>query len=590
MTSNMQNPDRRQLTMEQAALLERHGCTCPDWNRVRISPDTDLRLIRFCRFYGDVSIGSLLRGAEASEGLYNAVIADCNIGDNVYINNVGGRLYGLNIGSRVRIDNVGRIEAEPGASFGIGTEVSALDETGSRHVAIFPGITSQIATLAAHRPRWAEQTLAGIIEPLLDKIPVLTIGDGAVICDTRRIHNVCIGNGVVINGASNLKDGSIINNSHSSRGFAYIGQDVDAEHFIIEDACVDSGVLLRNCYVGQGVQLEKRFTAHDSLFFANSSCECGEACAILAGPYTVTMHKSSLLIGGQYSFFNAGSGTNSSNHKYKLGPVHWGMMHRGVKTSSDAYIMWGGSIGAFSLLMGSHKQHPDTSLFPFSYLFGTPDGATVAAPALMLKSCGLMRDQMKWPKRDRRVKARLPLHDNIHFEVLNPVTVEAVIKAIPVLDEISSAECGTDGFCRYNGILIKPKSAKRAIELYSCALAKYILAKQEERKTVLPEITVTSQPATQYEWCDLGGQILPYDVVSKVTEASTLSEIQNLLDKAFAEYSAMELDWIDAVFSPELMARLGNLEEASRRLDELVEQDRKDYLSALSDHASKFSL
>ena len=56
------------------------------------------------------------------------------------------------------------------------------------------------------------------------------------------------------------------------------------------------------------------------------------------------------------------------------------------------------------------------------------------------------------------------------------------------------------------------------------------------------------------------------------------------------EYSAMELDWIDAVFSPELMARLGNLEEASRRLDELVEQDRKDYLSALSDHASKFSL
>lgn len=55
----MQNPDRIQLTMEQAALLERHGCTCPDWNRVRISPDTDLRLIRFCRFYGDVSIGSL---------------------------------------------------------------------------------------------------------------------------------------------------------------------------------------------------------------------------------------------------------------------------------------------------------------------------------------------------------------------------------------------------------------------------------------------------------------------------------------------------------------------------------------------------
>lgn len=70
--------------------------------------------------------------------------------------------------------------------------------------------------------------------------------------------------------------------------------------------------------------IEKGFTAHDSLVFSNCSLENGEACALFAGPYTVSMHKSSLLIGCQTSFMNAGSGTNQSNHMYKLGPVHWG--------------------------------------------------------------------------------------------------------------------------------------------------------------------------------------------------------------------------------------------------------------------------
>lgn len=82
--------------------------------------------------------------------------------------------------------------------------------------------------------------------------------------------------------------------------------------------------MIRNCYVGQGSVIDKGFTAHDSLFFANCSMENGEACAVLAGPYTVSMHKSSLLIGCQTSFMNAGSGTNMSNHMYKFGPVHWG--------------------------------------------------------------------------------------------------------------------------------------------------------------------------------------------------------------------------------------------------------------------------
>lgn len=67
----------------------------------------------------------------------------------------------------------------------------------------------------------------------------------------------------------------------------------------------------------------------------------------VAGPFTVSMHKSSLLIAGMYSFLNAGSGSNQSNHMYKLGPIHQGIVERGSKTTSDSYILWPARVGAF---------------------------------------------------------------------------------------------------------------------------------------------------------------------------------------------------------------------------------------------------
>lgn len=69
-----------------------------------------------------------------------------------------------------------------------------------------------------------------------------------------------------------------------------------------------------------------------------------------------------------FSFLNAGSGSNQSNHMYKLGPIHQGVVDRGSKTTSDSYILWPAHIGAFSLVMGRHVSHSDTSRLPFSYL------------------------------------------------------------------------------------------------------------------------------------------------------------------------------------------------------------------------------
>ena len=51
----------------------------------------------------------------------------------------------------------------------------------------------------------------------------------------------------------------------------------------------------------------------------------------LRSPYTVSHHKSSLLIAGMFSFFNAGSGSNQSNHLFKSGAVHPGGASEGLQ-------------------------------------------------------------------------------------------------------------------------------------------------------------------------------------------------------------------------------------------------------------------
>ena len=91
--------------------------------------------------------------------------------------------------------------------------------------------------------------------------------------------------------------------------------------------------------MGQACVLKQNYSASDSLFFSNSQGMNGEASAVFAGPFTVTHHKSTLLISGMFSFMNAGSGSNQSNHMYKLGPIHQGILERGAKTTSDSLFM-----------------------------------------------------------------------------------------------------------------------------------------------------------------------------------------------------------------------------------------------------------
>lgn len=567
---------RRNLEWWEISRLERQGCTATDWNLVTISPDTPLGAISFVDFEGSVSLGG-----GAATRISRARLADCVTGTDVSIRNVPGGISGCLICDNTVIDNTGRIRFEPEASCGVGTEVAVLDESGSRRVLIYPGISAQMAALMARTPQ-------GVDAPAwymncashIDSFPTAPhIGPGAVIRDAGSLLNVIVGAGCIVDGAASLRNGMMISNSSSGQVTAFIGRNVDADGFILEDGRLDSGAIIRHCYIGQGVEIEKGFTAHDSLFFANCSLENGEACAVFAGPYTVSMHKSTLLIGCMTSFMNAGSATNQSNHMYKLGPVHWGILERGVKTSSNSYLMLGAKIGAFSLLMGDHKTHPDSSEFPFSYLFGDEKGATVVVPGMMLRSCGLMRDEKKWPARDRRTRMRIPLHDRITFDVLNPHTVSHILRALETIAKLLARPADDDRFVRYKGMKFSRASLERARMLYTLAIFKYLHTRLGD--SPFPDAPEGDSAPASWRWIDLAGQVLPAHLLRDI-ETLPFPEAEKRLDDIQASFASLERQWIGATFGDYWRERHDRLAAEAARFDEMVDEDRTSYREALN--------
>ena len=571
------NLRRRPLEWWERRKLETNGCRSTDWSSVRICDATDLDSVRNVDFVGAVSLGIVRE--QLGSVIEDARIENSVIGDYATIRNIGVALRNCVVGRNACIENTGLIEFEAESMCGVGSEIDVLDETGSRVVPLIPGLSAQTALLIAREPKWAELHFRPMVEEYLEHfVAPHTIGEGAIVRGCGSLRNVSVGHEVKVIGARNLANGMIINNAAPGRCLAFVGSGVDAENFIVEDGVVDSGALVRNSYIGQGASLEKGFSAHDSLFFANCSLENGEACALFAGPYTVSMHKASLLIGCQTSFMNAGSGTNQSNHMYKLGPVHWGILERGVKTSSASYLMLGAKIGAFSLLMGQHKTHPDSSQFPFSYLFGDDRGATVVVPGVMLKSCGLLRDEKKWPARDRRLKRKLPLHDRIIFDVLNPCTVDRMLSASDVIETLLSHPADDDRFVRYRGMKFSRASLDRARHLYELGIYKYLHLHLEDG--VFP--TPSDQWAAPAEWVDIAGLPMTRTALREAMKASTLQELKGAFDAAFENYRDTEREWIALRF-PERWHRPAEvIADYAGEFDRMVDEDRTRYLEELA--------
>ena len=352
------------------------------------------------------------------------------------------------------------------------SDVAVINEAGGREIPIYDHLSAQLAYVIAlyrHRPKLIEKLRALISQYAASVTSSMgVVGAGAKIFNCRTIKNVKIGPAATIEAASRLENGSI---NSCPQDPVYIGPGVFAHNFI---ACsgskVSDGVILAHCFVGQATELAKQYSAENSVFFANCGGFHGEACSIFAGPYTVTHHKSTLLIAGLFSFLNAGSGTNQSNHMYKLGPVHQGIVERGSKTASDSYMLWPAKVGAFTVVMGRHYRNSDTSDLPFSYLIEHED-ESVLVPGVNLRSVGTVRDAKKWPKRDKRKDPKKL--DLINFKLLSPYTIQKMLNGCEHPAKLKTTGGEASGYFTYHSVKIKSDSLDKGIRFYQIGIDKF---------------------------------------------------------------------------------------------------------------------
>ena len=552
----------RPLNQDEIDLLVSYGCRAEDWSTVETSDPDSLKYIRNVRFSGTVRFGkfeaqfTLPGGLHKHAGIRNATLHNVTIGDNSLVENVTDYIANYDIGHDTYIENVDLIFVDGRSCFGNGVEVSVLNETGGREVKIFDRMSAQIAYVLAmyrHRP--------GLIARMNAEIDAYarehssergTIGNHVTVRNTCIINGVRIGDGARISGASRLHNGSINSNMVAP---VTIGYGVIADDFIIcSGSKVEDNTTLTRCFVGQSCTMGHAYSASDSLFFSNCQEENGEACAIFAGPFTVTHHKSTLLIAGMFSFMNAGSGSNQSNHMYKLGPIHQGILERGAKTASDSYILWPSRVGAFSLVMGRHVTHSDTTNLPFSYLIEQQNNSYLV-PGVNLRSVGTVRDAQKWPKRDaRKDPDRL---DCINYNLLSPFTIQKMLKGVQLLKNLLYSSGELSDIYSYHSTKIRNSSLRNGIRYYQTAVTKFLGNSIIKKLENLPagasdaqirEALKPTAPFGEGYWVDLCGLIAPKFAVNAAldkVEAGeySLKELSDAFHDMHAHYYEYEWTW-----------------------------------------------
>lgn len=560
------SPLYRNLFDEEIGQLVHQGCSSTDWNLIKVSTDFGVNNIENCKFSGHIQLNSfygsvkLVGGITFKTGIYHAWLHNCEVGKNALIHNVRSYIANYIIEEGVVIHNITTLAVDGESSFGNGVIVEAINEGGGREIPIYDYLSTHVAymmSLYRHRPALVEK-LTKMVLGYADfvKSDKGVIGANSKILNCNTILNVKLGPATIIDGAKKLENGSINSNYEAP---VLIGEGVIMENFIVSSgARITDATLVSKCFIGQGCVLGKHYSAENSLFFANCQGFHGEACSIFAGPYTVTHHKSTLLIAGIFSFLNAGSGSNQSNHLYKLGPIHQGIMERGCKTTSDSYLLWPSRIGAFSLVMGRHYKHCDTTYFPFSYLIESND-ESVLVPAINLKSIGTIRDTQKWPKRDTRTDSNLL--DMINFNLLSPYTVHKMLTGRNKLIEIRDSSDENASTYFFDKMKIDKHALERGIQLYEMAIWKFlgntIITRLHER-TFLTNIELRNQlkPDTSIGkgyWVDLSGIICPFEALDQLLNAienmeiTSLEEVNSALANLHKNYYNFEWTWaVDA--------------------------------------------
>ncbi len=531
----------RELTVNEIAQLEERGCWAEDWSDILVDEGFVPSFLSNVMLYGHNEIGNLNGTVELEEGfrrhccVHNAVLRNVIIGDDCLVENIRGYISNTQIGDRCYVANVGVITNQEGSTFGCGTEISVLNEGGDGNIVIFEGLTAQLAWLMINFPKVKK------LATVNTQMTAPHIGSNSRVVGVKEMNNVRIGEGCEVQGSCKLNNCTILSTDDAA---TLIGSDVIIEDSVVAaGASVIDGAKVYCSFVGESVHIGKGFSSEASVFFANSYMDNGESCAAFCGPFATSHHKSTLLIGGAFSFYNAGSGTNQSNHAYKMGPIHWGTLDRGSKTASGSHILWPAHVGSFSMVMGKVQNHPQVQKLPFSYVIAEGRD-TWLVPGINLRTVGTWRDVGKWPKRDKRpLSARTDL---INYAFPNPYIIQSVLDGKALLEELLQQNPENTDVFTYGGCRIKRSALLKGIQYYELAIKLFLYHCFQDN-------TAETNEANGGRWVDMMGMLAPQSELESVARdiergsISTASELCEILQQIHQHYKQYEQTYANSI-------------------------------------------
>ncbi len=568
----------RGLTQYEIAQLCAQGCLAENWQAITVAEGFSTQRIRNVEFRAAIRIGS---GCE----LVNAVLKNVDIGENVQIRSVHRLIDNYIVGDNAIIENVGGIVADKD-NVALLRYVAVVVEGGGREVLIHPGLSAQMAYLQAFSGMdGLKAAYYRVVEHSLQlQNDRYSLAAGVIIRDVVEIKDSVLAEGAVLIGVSLISE-SIVGGD--------VGSGAVIKRSIVDrNGYVGTGCILDKCFVADSAVLDSGFSAEGSLFFANSECLRGEGCAVFAGPFTSSHHKATLLLAGLYSFYTAGSGSNFSNHRFKLGPIHQGIVERGSKTGSGSYLIWPSRVAPFTNVIGRHQHGVNTEDFPFSLLI-CQGSESILLPGALVFSSGCERDYLKWQQRDRRSEDS---PDIVNVEVFNPYTVGKMIQAIKLLEKMQS------GFTPESliGVKVPEEFVGKAIKRYRVGVDYYFgavlaeLAEEGGLDNCFMMENIDCRPGCG-EWVDIAGAILPRTEIEELLDniiggkVADYDKIINRLQLADSQYSVYQRNWVLAMVAPELNSRtdlLGFIRRwqaaAKLRLEMIIKDAGKEFSSEMS--------
>lgn len=553
---NFQNKDNlsyKPLSNEQIERLNQNGNTSDNWNNILGKDGFNADLVKNCKFYGLVRIGSLspafkeFHDFRMPVGIYNSTIISCDFGDDVCIDNVQYLSHYI-IESEVMIANVNELACTNHSKFGTGvikedeseavrTKIEVCNENGGRWILPFNTMLPGDAFLwSRYRD---DEALMNKFKEFTDKVLDKKrgyyglVGTRSVIKNCKIIKDTWIGTDAYIKGANKIKNITI--NSDDVR-HTQIGEGVELVNGIIGFGCrIFYGVKAVRFVLSSYSQLKYGARLINSFLGNNSTISCCEVLNSLIFPTHEQHHNNSFLcaalVMGQSNL--AAGATIGSNHNSR-GADGEIIAGRGFWPGLCVSLKHNTILPSFTIM--AKGDYPSEMKMPIPFSLISNDVANnelVVMPAywFMYNMYAMERNAWKSHDRDKRTNKT----QRIEYNYLAPDTINEIFTAIAILERVETDENGTGYITGWENSDRKTKLLKvnRAIEIFKVLIEFYTAAQllahiQENGIQNFEQLknSLSSQVARD-NYINVGGQLIKAQSVARLKKEVKGGTINN---------------------------------------------------------------